>query len=45
MVPAMKRVADVERAVLHEDRRDRAAALVELGLEHRARCARAWGSP
>ena len=30
-------VADVQRAVLHEHRRHRAAALVELGFEHGAR--------
>ena len=32
-----ERVADVERAVLHEDRRDRPASLIELRFEHRAR--------
>ena len=32
-----ERVADVQRAVLHEDGRDRTAAAVELGFEHRAR--------
>ena len=32
-----ERVADAERAVLHEHRRDRAAALVELRFEHGAR--------
>ena len=30
-------VADAERAVLHEHRRHRAAAAIELGFEHRAR--------
>ena len=39
-----ERVADAQRAVLHEDRRHRAAALVELRFEHgaRARCASGW---
>ena len=32
-----ERVADAKRAVLHEDRRDRTASLVELRFEHRAR--------
>ena len=32
-----ERVADAQRAVLHEDRRDRAAAAIELRLEHGAR--------
>ena len=32
-----ERVADAERAVLHEHGRDRTAALVELRFEHRAR--------
>ena len=34
--PAMKSVALVQRAVLHEDGRDRAAPVVQLRLEHRA---------
>ena len=38
-------VADAERAVLHEDRRHRAAAAIELGLEHGAHRAFASGSP
>ena len=43
--PGDDRVADVQRAVLHEDRGHRPAALVELGLEHRARRPRASGWP
>ena len=31
------RVADVERAILHEHGRDRTAAAIELGFEHGAR--------
>src|SRR3546814_2524788 len=32
----LKDVADLQRPATHEDRRDRAAALVELRLDHRA---------